>query len=282
MAGIFHDFNFKYYFSALPMYPSLEKYLNDQMPMWLERAMPIVSTRFMKTEIQKFYPAFGDKVKVVPIAPMSHVSVIREQRVQEVLKKFHLPRTYLLCPTQIIGHKNAGPLIAAQAILRQQGFPVVLVFTGAGTEGMSGRSCAIGVERRQLPQDVFGLGYVTNEEVDALIQGAAIVVNSSLYEGGNGPGFDAWGRGVPVAMSRIPTFLEHLEEHDVRAQIFDPRSPEDIAEKLKRILADPAKAAEDAAYSQNAISQFTWERSAQGYLQIIDEVISESRAKISC
>ncbi len=65
------------------------------------------------------------------------------------------------------------------------------------------------------PQNIYGLGYVDNVEIDGLIQSAHIVVNSSLYEGGNGPGFDAWSRGIPVAMSNIPPFLEHVAYHDV-------------------------------------------------------------------
>ena len=53
---------------------------------------------------------------------------------------------------------------------------------------------------------LLGLGYVTHTEIEALIQGARMVVNPSLYEGGNCPGFDAWIRGVPVAMSNLAPF----------------------------------------------------------------------------
>ncbi len=274
MAGIFHDFNYKYYFSANTMHSSLEKFLNDHMPAWLANSTPIVSTDFMKSEVEKFYPEFGHKTKVVPIAPMSGISSIGMEEAREIVKKLGLPKDYILCPTQTTGHKNAGPLISAQAILRKKSYPTVLVFTGHGTDGINGKSCEIGVERNRTPQDVYGLGYVTNEQVDALIQCAAVVVNPSLYEGGNGPGFDAWGRGVPVAMSHIPPFLEHIKVHDVRAEIFDPRSPQDIAEKLERILSNPQKAAEDTAHSKRAISHFSWERTAEGYLSVFDEVLT--------
>lgn len=275
MAGIFHDFNYKYYFSASTMHSALEKYLNDHMPDWLERSTPIVSTDFMKSEVQKFYPQFGHKVKVVPIAPMSALSSIDKDQAHEIVKNMGIPSPYILCPTQTTGHKNAGPLLAALALLRKKGYKVSLVFTGLGTEGINGKACEIGIERDQRPQDTFGLGYVTNDQVDALIQCAAVVVNPSLYEGGNGPGFDAWGRGVPVAMSNIPTFLEHIAVHDVRAEIFDPRSPQDIADKLERILANPDKAAQDVAHSKAAISHFTWERTAEEYLKVFEEVLQQ-------
>jgi glycosyltransferase involved in cell wall biosynthesis len=222
IAGIFHDFNYKYYFSGTAMLPSLERFLNEQMPVWLANATPIVSTEFMRLEVEKFYPDFRQKVRVVPIAPMSIVSSLEKERALEIVNQFRIPKKYILCPTQMIGHKNIGPLISAVALLKKRGYPGALVFTGAGTESTNGRACEIGVERNVAPQDVYGLGYVSNDQIDALIECASVVVNPSLYEGGNGPGFDAWARGVPVAMSHIPPFLEHLREHGVRAAVFDP------------------------------------------------------------
>ena len=78
-------------------------------------------------------------------------------------------------------------------------------------------------------------------------------------------------------MSDIPPFREHVKVHDVRAEIFDPRSPRDIAEKLERILSNPQKSAEDTAHSKNAISHFTWERSAEGYLRVFEDVLKQLR-----
>lgn len=274
MAGIFHDYNYKYYFSGNTLHGSLEKFLNDHMPDWLAHATPIVSTEFMRSEVKKFYPDHADKVRVVPIAPMGEVSTVGIEQARAIVAKLGIPKDYILCPTQTTGHKNAGPLISAQALLTKKGHSTALVFTGAGTEGINGKACEIGIERNQTPQDVYGLGYVSNAQIDALIQCAKVVVNPSLYEGGNGPGFDAWAKGVPVAMSHIPPFLEHIQTHDVRAEIFDPRSPQDIAEKLERILLDPKKAAEDTEHSKQAISRFTWETSAAGYLAVFDEVLN--------
>src|SRR5579871_2748591 len=69
MAGIFHDFNFKYFFSGQMMAPWVLELLNREMPVWLSRATPIVSTDFMRGELEKFYPEFAEKTKVVPVAP---------------------------------------------------------------------------------------------------------------------------------------------------------------------------------------------------------------------
>ncbi len=280
MAGIFHDFNFRYFFSGQTMAPWVLELLNREMPIWLSRATPIVSTDFMRGELQKFYPEFGDKTKVVPVAPTSTVSEIDQERAKQIVRnRFSISKGYILCPTNISSHKNIGSLLSSFPILKRTGRDVLLVFAGSGTEVINGRSCAMGLEMNCEPQDVFGLGYVTNEEIDSLIQCASVVVNPSLYEGGNVPGFDAWQRGVPVAMSNIPPFLEHMAVHNVYAEIFDPRSPEDIAEKMDYILSNREQVRVKTEDSKQAISQFTWERTAEGYLRIFDEILSSHEQK---
>lgn len=220
------------------MAPWVLELLNQEMPKWLSKATPIVSTEFMRGELHKFYPEFGPKTHVVPVAPTSMVSALDRQASKAIVcNRFGIHKDYLLCPTNIGSHKNIGALLASFPLLKQKGHDVHLVFAGSGTEVINGHSCSIGLELGCEPQDVIGLGYVSNEEIDALIQCAAVVVNPSLYEGGNVPGFDAWARGVPVAMSNIPPFLEHMAVHHVRAEVFNPRSPEDIAEKLDAILS---------------------------------------------
>ncbi len=274
MAGIFHDFNYKYFFSGQVMVPWVLELLNREMPIWLSRAIPIVSTEFMRGELQKFYPEFWHKTKVVPVAPTSNISAIDKDRALNIVRnKLGIKKEYLLCPTNICSHKNTGPLASAFAILKKKHPDLLLVFTGLGTEVINGRICAIGVEMDCEPQDVFGLGYVTNEEIDSLIQCASAVVNPSLYEGGNVPGFDAWERGAPVAMSNIPPFLEHMAVHQVHAEVFNPRSPEDIAGKIDHILTHSQEAKSKALQSKEAISKFTWERSAEGYMKIFEEIL---------
>ncbi len=281
MVGIFHDFNFHYYFTGHPLLPWVTQFLKEETPHWLSKATPIVSTEFMRTELQKFYPQFADKTKVVPIAPMSNVINLSKEEALQNIKKFKIHQKYLLCPTNLSSHKNVGPLIGAVPLLKKMGHDIGLVFTGPGTEVINGRACTIGIEKDVDPQDVWGLGYVSNLEVDSLIQSAAVVVNPSLYEGGNGAGFDAWEKGTPVAMSNIPPFLEHLKDHDVRAEIFDPRSPQDIAEKIDRILSNPVKTARDVEHSKQAIQRFTWETTAECYLKIFEEQLT-TRALLRC
>jgi glycosyltransferase involved in cell wall biosynthesis len=111
--------------------------------------------------------------------------------------------------------------------------------------------------------------------MDGLIQCAAVVVNASLYEAGNGPGVDAYGRGAPIAMSNIPSFTEHLDILGIRAQIFDPRSPEDIANKILAILENPEGGGSNPGQSQGVLGGITWDKVAKAYLSVFHETIND-------
>lgn len=274
MVGIFHDCNFKYYFTgAYGFNPWRREILEQQMPVWLHRSTPIVSTNFMANELRKFYPQFAHKLKVVPLAPNSIASDVPQEIAIRTIRELGIRDPYVLFPTNLSSHKNIGPMLAAMPILRKRGHHLVLIVTGPDVDIIKGRSCDIGVELDTSDGDVLGLGYVSNLQMDSLIQCASVVVNTSLYEAGNGSGVDAWAKGIPVAMSNIPSFLEHIAVQGVRAEVFDPRSPQDIADKIHAILKNPKKAKTDALHSKQAIASCTWERTAGQYLDVFEEAL---------
>ncbi len=277
MVGTFHDFNYKYYFSSHCGSSWTLDALNRHVPKLLSRSVPIVSTQFMFQELQKFYPEYASKAKIIPIAPMSRVGEVPLEIGTKILERLNLRNRYLLYPTNIVSHKNIGPLLTALYLLKQRGHDLSLILVGNGTEGINGKACREGIEIGREEQNVFGLGYVSHDEVDALIQGAAVSLNTSLYEANNGPGFDSWALGTPVAMSNIPPFLEHMKVHDVRAAVFDPRSPEDIADKIEQLLVQPEKTSQDALHSQQSMKNWTWDKTAEDYLKVFEETIRMNR-----
>lgn len=264
MVGLFHDFNYKYYFSSNMSTPWMTKSLNAQVPDLLAHFTPIVTSQFVADELRKFYPEYADKAKIIPLIPLCETT-------DAAVDTFKIKKRYLLYPTNTASHKNIGPLLAALPLIKKRGHDVCLVLVGFGTENINGTACAQGVELGGVDQDVFGLGYVSHNEVDALIRNAAMVVNCSLYEGNNGPALDAWAQGVPVAMSRIPPFTELLRTFKTEAALFDPRSPSDIAEKITTLLDNPEKTKAEALAARHAMQPFTWDRCAEQYLNVFSK-----------
>ena len=266
-----HDFNFKYFFGSQTFTAAQMNQLESQLPDWLEKATPIVSSFFMKTEMEKYYPEFATKANVVHLAPLCGDELIATATAQKIIAKLNIQPPYIIYPTNTCAHKNILSLISALSLLRERGFGIKLVLTGNGTESLSGRATPTGIEKGLQPQNIIGLGYVTNRQMDSLIRCAAALVSTSLYEAGNGPGVDAWALGVPVAMSDIPCFTEHLDHQKVQAELFDPLNPSDIADKIAKILAIPELAESMVKNSQNAIQKMNWSSVAQKYLAIFEK-----------
>ena len=267
VVATFHDFNFKYFFGTRNFDEFQLRQLECQMSVWLQKTTPIVSSYFMQSEIQKFYPQIAADVNVIHLAPLCGDDPIRHTTARRTVAEMGIDPPYLIYPTNTCGHKNIVSLVSAVHLLAERGLEIKLVLTGHGTENLSGHACQVGIERGLYPKNIIGLGYVTNKQMDSLIKCATALVTTSLYEAGNGPGIDAWSLGVPVAMSDTPCFTEHLQHQNVLAEVFDPLNPDDIARKLTKMLTDPEAAQSMAARSQEAIHKLTWPAVAGKYLE---------------
>ena len=228
---ILHDLNFKYYFSGQSTFDEKRvSFLNKSLEKWIKHSDIVVTSNFMKQEFKKFYPNFSNNLRVIRMGSFSN------SRIKKNSNYKFLNYPFILCPSSTVGHKNISSLIRAFKFIKKYKKNVKLVFTGPGTDILNGIEQDDYLKFQDQNISIFGLGYISNSEIDFLIKKAAVVVNCSLYEPGNGSGLDAWKLGTPVAMSNIPAFKEHLNYLGVRAELFDPLSPKDISKKIIKIL----------------------------------------------
>lgn len=271
-----HDLNFRYFFGSPIFAPALARSLDRQLDTWLSVSSVVTSSDFTAGEIARFYPG-KSAARVIRLAPFAGEGVVHDDSALPAMGLDPgLP--YILCANNVMAHKNIGAVIAALEILRKTHGDLRLVIAGAGTEQATGTATPIGTIRSDGDGDVVGLGYVSNEAIDRLIRGAAVAVNASFYEGGNGSGLDAWRLGTPVAMSDIAPFREHIEALGVEAALFDPRSPADIAAKVGDVIDRPAWWAASTERSKRAISGRTWDDVAAAYLEVFDAAYEAARA----
>ena len=266
---ILHDFMFKYYFGGAYSYnlSQIEK-LNYDLKKWIENSEVVVTSNFMKSEFRKFYPEFKSKnIHLIRVGPLTD---FKNQQKSDILKINKIIKNYILCPTVNKSHKNISSLLKAFFLVKKKFKNLKLVFCGSGTEIINGINFGDKIVLNDTKKDVFGLGYVTDEDLDFLIRQAKMVINQSLYEAGNGPGLDAWFIGTPVVMSNIPSFLEHLSYTGVKAQIFDPNKPEDIALKINMILKlSKEQRAKIINLSKKNIKKLQWKKIINNYYKLI-------------
>jgi glycosyltransferase involved in cell wall biosynthesis len=289
VVGTFHDFNHLYFRSNFG--GTLVRQVDRQLRFWTTRAdAAVVSTRFVERDLLSNYPGAAGRSSVVYVAPYSFVPLSESARVAAVARFGLRDQGYVVYPSNHSYHKNLLGLVRAADIIKKREGQIAnpVVFTGFGTDGLGARKWPSFAEVDEylstsslvLGEDIRGLGFVTDEEVDALTQSARLVASTSLYEAGCGPALDAWQFGVPVAFSNIPPFVEQLDALGVEAWTFDPRDPEDIARVIWRALTEREESLAMAARSREAIKRYTWNQAAQGYMRVFGQAIDHYRTRL--
>jgi glycosyltransferase involved in cell wall biosynthesis len=169
-------------------------------------------------------------------------------------------RPFVLCTSAKRPHKNLARLLDALARVPAERRPA-LVLTGYPTqheEELRERAARLGVS-----DDVRILGWIAQDELEALYAGAAGLVFPSLYEGFGLPVLEAMARGLPVASSNRSSLPEVAGD---AALLFDPEDVGAITAAVERLVSDPEEAQRLRALGLEQAKRFSWRETARGTL----------------
>jgi glycosyltransferase involved in cell wall biosynthesis len=206
----------------------------------------------------------GTPAQRIDVAPLGLGTVQRDEPLPEpeIRARFGLgTRRLLLSLSAKRPHKNLAALIAALARIPADRRPL-LVLPGYPTwheAELRARAAALGVA-----DDVRFEDWVSAGELEGLWALADAFVFPSLYEGFGLPVLEAMARGVPVACAAASSLPEVAGD---AALLFDPRSEEQIAAAIERLLGDVELARELRAKGAARAREFTWARTARLTLQ---------------
>jgi glycosyltransferase involved in cell wall biosynthesis len=222
--------------------------------------VPSTSTRDDLLEHTRLDPS---RVRVVPLAaappPDGDVDT------NGTLDRLGVPRPYVLYVGTLEARKNLDTLVRAYRRVATR-VPHALVLAGprgwrtdalerARAEGGAGR-----VER---------IGPLSPDDLDVVYRNASAFVYPSRYEGFGLPVLEAMVRGVPTIASNASSLPEVAGD---AALLVDPRSVEDLADAIERVLTDDALAARLSADGRRRAARFSWDETARLTLAAYDAV----------
>lgn len=172
-------------------------------------------------------------------------------------------RPFVLAVSSMSPHKNFRALVEAVTLLSETDFDVIIA---GGTNPAIFKSADI-----PLPKMIQHVGYVSDDELKSLYSQATCFIYPSLYEGFGLPPLEAMSNGCPVIVARSGSLPEVCGD---AALYCDPLNPQDIADKINRMMGD-IKLREDLR--DKGIRQakvYTWEKCARETLTAIEKVLA--------
>ncbi len=194
----------------------------------------VVSYAHVKADMEAFFCLTANKVKVVLLnmGKLWFEKFVDTEIEPVTFLKFKQP--YLLYPANTWRHKNHIRLLEAVSLLKSQGVPVHVVFSGYLTDYYTAEILPV-VQRLDLDAQVHFAGIVDEPKLYALYQSALGVVVPTLYEAGSFPLMESILMGIPVVCSNITSLPETIDNERF---MFDPLVVADIARSVKLLWTD--------------------------------------------
>jgi glycosyltransferase involved in cell wall biosynthesis len=195
-----------------------------------------------------------------------------EADVQAVLRRLGLPPNYFLYLGTIEPRKNLMTLLRAYVKLPaevRERFPLLL----AGGWGWNSADVAAFLHDEARHRGVITTGYLPEEHLGALLNGARALVYPSFYEGFGLPPVEMMACGGAVLCSTAGALVETAGG---RAHLIDPLDEDGWREALQRAATDDDWQAELRRGAVEAVRQFTWERCAADTLAVYRAVCGQN------
>lgn len=246
---------------------------------WLGRRQAdyiVTVSDYAAAGIQQQFQWPAERLWVVGEAPADIFRPLDRSTILPTLRRFGLDADtrYIACLGGLNPHKNLGMLLHVLASLRrQEGFgDVQLLLIGPaeedtftpGTAGVRQQIAELG-----LQEAVHLTGYVEDETVAHLLNGAQLLAMPSLAEGYGLGAVEAAACGVPViATENSP--LPHLLAGG--GCFLDPTRPEAWRAALQIMLSDEAQRQQMAHIACQRAQALTWERAAGQFLDLLAHI----------
>ena len=201
-----------------------------------------------------------DKIHVVYLAPSDKFHPITNTSVlSAVARKYKLPQKFVLYVGDVNWSKNIPNLLRVISKLN-----IYLVMVGKALVNKSlieVQEINKLIDELNIKNKIIKTGFVENEELVAIYNLASVTVLPSYYEGFGLPALESMACGTPIICSSTSSLLEIAKEIGI---FFDPRTPDNIATAIKKLLSMTRE--EEQQLRERSLrhaAQFSWSKVAK-------------------
>ncbi len=224
-----------------------------------------VSTNSDKNQLIQYLKIPEEKIHIIPLGVDHEIfkpSVNKEKTRKRVLGKFFfLDFPYFIHVSETNwARKNVLRLLEAFEKARDEGIKQNLILVG--------RTEQVVRKKAESIDGVFLLGYVLEEHLIMLLQGADAMLFPSLHEGFGLPPLEAMACGTPVVTSNVFSLPEVVGSGGL---FVDPYNVSDIAEKIIEISRNESLRKKLAQNALEKSMEYSWHSTANKLLKLIEQ-----------
>ena len=220
----------------------------------------IADSAATKTDLVEYLRIPEERIDVVHLG-VSEVFAPRSAEEQSSVKtRYGLPKPYFLYYGTLEPRKNLAQLIDAWSCVSGDISEDLVI---VGRRGWKTEEIDLAIQRCSHRARIRMLGFVSQEDLPALISGARALVWPSLWEGFGLPPLESMACGTPVLTSAVSSLPEICGD---AALLVDPTSVVEIADGISRLASDDALCADLRGRGLARVQEYTWERTARGLL----------------
>ena len=250
--------------------PEARKYFRKKIERTLAKADGIIAvSRYTNEALREKFDIPDGRIRTIyeGLDPF-FLQEIPLDTVECLRKRYSLPSEFILFVGALEPRKNLGALLKALKLVQASHEKLPLVIAGPRAKDEARLNAQIARDR--LEPWVRFLGYVPKRELMTLYRLASVFVFPSLCEGFGIPLLEAMAGGLPVAASGVSALPEIGGE---AALYFDPKSPEDMADKIIRLLQDTQLRQELIDKGKKRVLDFDWTKTASETLNYYEDVL---------
>jgi len=230
----------------------------------------IAITEATKRDIVKLLKIDPAKITVVyEAASERYHQLVQPANLEQIKRKFNITKPYFLYIGQWRAHKNVVRLIRAFALLRRRYQLDYQLVLGSKIDSAYPEIIST-IKELGLQDDVVLTGYLADEELPYLYNGAECFVFPSLYEGFGLPPLEAMACGTPVVSSNVSCMPEVLGD---AAVYFDPLNVEDMAKAMAEVGKNYTLKRELKAKGLKQAKLYSFDRMAEETLAVYRRVL---------